>query len=223
MEKETKDISSESNTRRNFLKLSGAIGSSALLYSPFLAMAGKGESPLQKGERSSKDSESEIPDFNPELIGDGLNVLFKTYARMRPYQHKFNDALVKAHIGSVDFAVTNGIADKYVKHSINVMDAILQREKKMIEKTGKDEALNAMFEGTICSVQLYGQINIKKNERSFSCPYKEILAVCEPLNMFSVKRKDICSNYCVPYYTGMGKVMGVEVQMFPGDTCIVRV
>lgn len=72
-------------------------------------------------------------------------------------------------------------------------------------------------------MQLFEEITVKPGERSFPCPYKAILDVCKPLKMFSIEWRDVCSNFCIPAYTGFGKEMGVEIKMTPGETCSARI
>jgi len=236
MEKELEEQHSEkNNTRRDFLKYSSLLGSAALLANPVLAMAageaggmqegGKPEGAAHKPEGIGHGGTGRpvLPNFKPDEIGKALNVLFKTYSHTMPYQHKFNDALIKAWLNCVDFAVSKGEQKEFVEHYITTMKPILQRGKAKMATLGNDAALMTMFEGTMCSVQLFEEITVKPNERSFSCPYKGILEVCKPLKMFSIEWKDVCNNLCVPLYTGFGKEMGVEIKMTPGEICSARI
>lgn len=228
MKKEPEETSyAPSNTRRDFLKYSSLLGSAALLAGPVLARAateaGSPPDAAPQGAGTPGSARPVVPDFNPDEIGKALAVLFKTYSHTMPYQHKFNDALVKAWLTSVDFAVTRGQQKAFVEHYIQTMKPILQFGKRKVAASGPDAALAFMFERTMCSVQLFEEITIKPGERSFPCPYKGILDACMPLKMFSIRWKDVCSNFCIPAYTGFGKEMGVEIRMTPGEICSARI
>jgi hypothetical protein len=232
-EKPKETVPERSNTRRDFLKYSSLLGSAALFAGPVLAKAateagavpeaGRPPEAAPHGAGTPGGSSPVLPDFKPEEIGRALAVLFKTYSHTIPYQHKFNDALVKAWLTSVDFAFTKGEQKAFVEHYIQTMKPILKFGKKKVSASGPDAALAFMFERTMCSVQLYEEITVKPGERSFPCPYKGILDVCKPLKMFSIEWKDVCSNFCIPAYTGFGKEMGVEVKMNPGEICSARI
>ena len=219
-----KEITSESKTRREFLKYSGMLGSAALASSPLFAMAEQTE---EKGKvvaadrdpRPGKGWKPVNVDFKPEEIGKALKVVYKTYSTTRPYQHKFNDALTKSWLNSIDFAISKKQSKEFIDHYINMMMPILLRAKMEIAKYGKDMALTSTFDGTMCSIQLFEEINVKENERTFPCPYVGILEACKPLKMFSIEWKDVCNNLCIPLYTGFGKVMEVEIKITPGEIC----
>lgn len=244
MKKELSETASEKNsTRRDFLKYSGVLGSAAILSNPILAMAageaggmpqGGGQKPegmgagmgggAGTGMGGGKGGERlPLPQFDSEQIGKALKVLFKTYANQRPYQHKFNDALTKSWLNSIDFAVQKGIQKEFITHYINTMMPILHRAKVQIASFGPEVALTTTFDGTMCSIQLFEEITVKPGERSFPCPYVGILEVCKPLKMFSIEWKDVCNNLCIPLYSGFGKEMGVDIKMTPGETCYARI
>lgn len=138
MEKEPKEsVSEKSNTRRDFLKYSSLLGSAALLAGPVLARAatespeaGKPPEAAPQGSGTVGGARPVLPEFKPDEIGKALSVLFKTYAHTIPYQHKFNDALVKAWLTSVDFAAAKGEQKAFVEHYIQTMKPILKFGKK---------------------------------------------------------------------------------------------
>ena len=231
MKKESNEMSSKkNNARRDFLKYSSLLGSVALLSSPVLAMAageagGKPEAAPAKpeGPGSGGAANPAAPSFEPAEIGKAVNVLFKTYSKTIPYQHKFNDALIKSWLNSVDFAVKKGEQKEFIEHYIATMQPVLKMQKKKVDRLGREAALTCMFEGTMCSVQLFEEITIKPNERSFPCPYKDILELCRSIKMFSIEWKDVCNTLCIPLYTGFGKALGVEIKMTPGEICSARI
>jgi hypothetical protein len=225
MEKEPE----KNNARRDFLKYSSLLGSAALLASPVLALAA-GEAggntagaPINPpAAESGGTGKPAVPNFKPEEIGKAVNVLFKNYSKTIPYQHKFNDALVKAWLNSVDYAVSRGEQKEFIAHYIATMKPVLEMQKNKVARLGKETALTCMFEGTMCSVQLFEEITIQPNERIFPCPYKQLLELCRSIKMFTIEWKDVCNSLCVPLYTGFGKELGVEIKMTPGEICSAR-
>ncbi len=157
---------------------------------------------------------------------DGLKVLVKTYSNNEPYLHKFYDALVKIHLRNLDFNVRKGIEADYVEHYANVLTPVIERHiKPAIQKTGnKDFYLWGIFERTSCSYQLYEYIDIKKDERSFPCPYKEILEnIQKYLGTYKIEWKDVCSKWCIPVWEHFAEKAGVKVKAEPGEMCKVNV
>jgi len=165
---------------------------------------------------------------NPFLQRDdieyALKSLYTTYDTTSPYPHKFNETLTKTHLRAVElFIKKKGLANKYVAHYITTMEPLLARIKKHIEKEGGDKGLEGMFEGTTCSYQLFERINIKPGERSFPCPYKEVLGHIDKwLGTFTIKWEDVCNNWCIPTWSGFAKKMGIKVAVQPGDECHVK-
>lgn len=161
-----------------------------------------------------------------EDLSDGLKVLVKTYSNNDPYKHKFYDALVKVHLRNLDFAVRKGLVQEHVDHYTNVLNPVIERHiKPAIEGTGnKDFYLWGIFERTSCSYQLYERIDIKKDERTFPCPYKEILEnIQKYLGTYQIEWKDVCSKWCIPVWEGFAEKAGVKVKAEPGEICKVMV
>ena len=161
-----------------------------------------------------------------EDLSDGLKMLVKTYSNTEPYKHKFYDALVEVHLRNLDFAVRKGLVQGYVDHYAHVLTPIFERHiKPAIKSTGnKDFYLWGIFERTSCSYQLYEKIDIKKDERSFPCPYKEILEnIQKYLGTYQIEWKDVCNKWCIPVWEAFAEKGGVKVKAEPGETCKVMV
>jgi hypothetical protein len=202
-------------TRRDFgketLKWGGALSILAVLNIPEVALAFKNamleDSFLQRDD-----------------IQDALKSLYTTYDTTSPYPHKFNETLTKGHLRAVDFFVKQkGLGKQYVEHYVTTMEPLLARIKKRIEKEGPDKGLEGMFEGTTCSYQLFENINIKPGERSFPCPYKEVLGHIDKwLGTFTITWEDVCNNWCIPTWSGFAEKMEIKVAVQPGDECSIK-
>jgi hypothetical protein len=89
-------------------------------------------------------------------LGQAVALAIRTLKDNIPYQHEMNDALVKMHLNSVQFAKNQGLSKQYVEHDVKAMQPMLQRMKGMIEKSGEKEiALVAIFERTACLYHLH--------------------------------------------------------------------
>ena len=64
-----------------------------------------------------------------KLLGDAVSMAIRTLKDTTPYQHDMNDALVKMHLTSVQFAKNAGVMSDYVAHDIQTMQPMLQRLK----------------------------------------------------------------------------------------------
>jgi hypothetical protein len=107
--------------RRDFFKTSGIV-----LGGSVLTAANVGEAWASPTIGSKKaESKPQMPSdtepavaygqiHNPELLGDAFNAMVQIHAISRPYQHKFNDALVKAHLNYLEFVINNGVDKQYI-------------------------------------------------------------------------------------------------------------
>ena len=158
-------------------------------------------------------------------LDNALRVLIKTYNSTVPYPHKFNDALVKTHLRILDFAVRKGLEKENAEHYVHILGFIIEKYiKKNIPKFGKDILLWAMFERTSCSYQLYEHINIKEEERSFPCPFKEVLEqIQNHMETYVITWDDVCQKWCSLVWHGFAKKAGgINLEIEPGETCKVK-
>jgi len=58
-----------------------------------------------------------------KLLGDAVSMALRTLDDHTPYPHDMNDALVKMHLSSVQFAKDNGRIADYVAHDVKTMTA----------------------------------------------------------------------------------------------------
>jgi hypothetical protein len=162
-----------------------------------------------------------------EDVQDALRALVKTYSNVRPYLHKFNDALVKAHLRNLDFAKKHGLEKDFADHEAQVLGAVFERHiNPAIQKTGqKDMFLWGVFERTSCSYQLYEWINVKPGERTFPCPYKPILdEIDKGLGTYTITWNDVCNKWCKMRWEAFSKKAGdIKFGVQPGETCKVYI
>jgi hypothetical protein len=206
----TKDITGM--TRRSFAKKLTGLGflsCVAAMSSPEAALA------WLDGGFSERDD-----------LADALKSLVKTYNHTKPYPHKFNDALVKARLRQADFAVSKGLEKEFGEHEAHILSPILEgRVKRQVAEMGTDRFLFWNFERTSCSYQLYEHIDIKEKERSFPCPYKDILEeIRRGLGTYKITWNDVCTKLCAPRMEAFAeKAGGVKFTIEPGETCTVKV
>lgn len=213
--------------RREFFKASGAVlGGAVLTAANFSeAWAQPPAAPEGKKPQMPPDAEPAVAYgqvHNPEMLGDALNAVVQIHAISRPYQHKFNDALVKAHLSYLEFLIKNGKDKEYIQFDLAFLRPILQRVKGRAEKAGKDAVLTGMFEGTGCSFLLYEKIYKRPNERLIVCPFREGIAHNKFLKT-TLTIEDVCNKYCIPRWTGHGKACGVEVKVKTGEICSIKI
>jgi hypothetical protein len=164
------------------------------------------------------DLTSESADITP-----AIQMLLQTYTDNMPYPHKFNDALLKSHITTLDFAVKQGLAKELVEHEVASLDPILQMIGSWIPEKGVDRALYGMFEGNSCNYQLFEKIEVCDCERRFQCPYKEMLDIVSVLGTIDLTWEDIHEKWCIPLWKGFATRIGIDIDVIPGETCIVRI
>ena len=152
-----------------------------------------------------------------------LKSFYSTYDSTSPYPHIFSDVLTKYHLIALDFFIIKGVEKEYVEHYVETMQPLLRRIGKSVEQDGPEKGLEGMFEGTTCSYQLFEQINVKPGERSFPCPYKDILELCNKwLRTYNIEWNDVCSKWCTPTWTGFAETMGIKISVSTGDECRVK-
>ena len=170
-------------SRRSFTKKSVLLSCLAALApaTPAMAMFDK----VQKDAFLARDD-----------LGDALKSLYMTYDATYPYDHKFNETLVKDQLRNLQFSGEMSINAEQIDHYIMTNKPILKRIKALVEKEGSEKALASLFDDEPCSYQLFEHINIKVGERSFPCPYKSNLEHGKKwLKTFSIEWSDVCNKW----------------------------
>jgi hypothetical protein len=162
-----------------------------------------------------------------EDLQDALRALVKTYSNTKPYPHKFNDALVKAHLRNLDFAMRHGLEKAFADHEADVLGAVFERHiNPAIQRTGrKDMFLWGIFERTSCGYQLYEWIEVKDGERRVPCPYKPILEqIQKSMGTYKITWNDVCKGWCMPRWEAFSKKAGgIKFKVEPGDMCRIYI
>jgi len=121
--------------------------------------------------------------------------------------------------------VRKGVEKEHAEHYVYVLGPVIERHiKKAIPKFGKDIFLWGIFERTSCSYQLYERIDIKEGERSFPCPFKEILEQIQTnMGTYVITWNDVCQKWCSPVWHGFAKKAGdIKIKVEPGKICKVK-
>jgi len=121
--------------------------------------------------------ESPAADRGPE-VGRILSDLYRTYQMRMPYWHQMNDALIKEHLKTFDFALQRNILPEIVEHDVKSMYEILHERVYWVEQTGDISlALDAVTTPTCFrnltigdGFQWHGDKKV-----SWTSPYKRVL------------------------------------------------
>lgn len=149
-----------------------------------------------------------------KLLGDAVAMAIRTLKDTTPYQHDMNDALVKMHLTSVQFAKNAGVMSDYVAHDIQTMQPMLQRLKGMIEKTGEKEiALAGIFDRTTCLYQLCLDLKSEPGKRSFTFPFSKVLAISRRIGQFDLTDDEVHRQWLKPRIEGYAAVLGVKLDI----------
>jgi len=149
-----------------------------------------------------------------ELLGQAVSMAIRTLKDSAPYQHEMNDALVKMHLTSVQFAKNEGVVRDYVEHDVKTMQPMLQRLKGMIEKTGEKEiALAGIFDRTTCLYQLCLDLKSEPGKRSFTFPYTKVLEIGRRIGQFDLTPQELHETWLKPRILGYADVLGVKLNV----------
>jgi hypothetical protein len=149
-----------------------------------------------------------------KFLGDAVSMALRTLDDNTPYPHDMNDALVKMHLSSVQFAKDNGRIADYVAHDVKTMQPMLQRLKGMIEKTGEKEiALAGIFDRTTCLYQLCLDLKSEPGKRSFTFPYTKVLELSRKSGEFSLTDREVHELWMKPRLKGYAEVLGVTLDI----------
>ena len=233
----------EGLARRDFFKTSGAALGGAVLAAanirgaeaeggpPPMAMGGgmgggmvMPSTPLPQMPADAAPAVKYGQIHDTDILGNAINSLIQTYATDRPYQHKFNGALVKAHLSNIEFLINNGMIKKYIQFDKEFLAPLMMRIKMKVEKAGgtKDDILSAMFEGTECAFQLFEKIYKRPNERLVICPFRAGIAHNAFLGT-KLKIEQVCENFCIPRWSGQAEEGGIKIKVTPGEICSTKI
>ena len=148
------------------------------------------------------------------VLGQAMNMVIKTLNQTLPYQHHVNDALVKAHLGAIQFAKDNDQLEEYVAHDRKMMEPVNFRIRKLIEETGNKElALEAVFDITECHYQLVLETQISPGKRTWVSPFKGNLEACVRIGQMNLTEEEVHNHWTRPRLEAYAEDMGVEFRV----------
>lgn len=149
-----------------------------------------------------------------DMLGRAVAMAIRTLKDSMPYQHEMNDALVKMHLNSVQFAKNKGMLKEYVQHDVKTMMPMLSRMKGIIEKTGNREtALVGMFERTPCLYQLCLDLEVSPGTRRFTFPFSHVLDVSRKIGQFDLTNEEVHEHWLKARLLGYAEAMGVRIHV----------
>lgn len=148
------------------------------------------------------------------VLGQAMSMVIKTLNQTLPYQHHVNDALIKAHLGAIQFAKNNGMLTEYVEHDRKMMEPVNFRMRKLIEETGNKElALEAVFEITECHYQLVLDTKVEPGKRTWVSPFKGNLEACVRMGQMDLTEEEVHNLWNRPRMEAYARDMGVEFRI----------
>lgn len=153
------------------------------------------------------------------MLGQAVALAIRTLKDAMPYQHEMNDALVKMHLNSVQFAKNKGLSQQYVAHDVETMRASLEWARDEIAHSGNRElALAAMFEQAAPQYQLFLDLEVEPGRRRFTFPYSHVLAVARRIGQFDMSDEEVHDIWLKPRLLGYAAILGVTVDISAIDT-----
>ena len=147
-----------------------------------------------------------------EMLGQAVSLAIRTLKDSMPYQHEMNDALVKMHLNSVQFAKNKGLLKEYVAHDVKAMMPMLQRMKSAIERSGdKEIALTGMFERTACFYQLCLDLEAAPGKRTFTFPFNHVLDISRRIGQFDLTNEDMHEHWLKARLLAYAEILGVKI------------
>ena len=142
-------------------------------------------------------------------FGRLLSDLFRTFQMRMPYWHQMNDALIKEHLKTFDYALKHGILPEIVQHDVDSMYEILSERVYWIEQTGDISlALDAVTTPTCFrnltigeGFEWHGPMKV-----SWESPYKRVLEKGWKRNIWTdVTEEKIHTLWTKPRFQGYAK------------------
>jgi hypothetical protein len=152
-------------------------------------------------------------------LGKAVALAIRTLKDGIPYQHEMNDALVKMHLNSLQFAKDQGLTAEYVAHDIALMRPTLARIRASLAAGGDPElALEAIFDRNAALYQLCLDLHAEPGRRSFTFPFTRVLDIARRIGQFDLTRDEVHDSWLKPRILGYAQALGVEVTVSPIGT-----
>jgi hypothetical protein len=149
-----------------------------------------------------------------DLLGKAVALAIRTIKDSVPYQHEMNDALVKMHLTTVQFAKSHGCLQELIAHDVKTMAPMLQRMRGAIEKTGNRElALVGIFDRTPCHYQLCLDTEVSPGKRVFSSPWRLVLEMGRRIGQFDLTEQEVHEIWTKPRLQGYADAIGVKLRV----------
>jgi len=149
-----------------------------------------------------------------ERLGQAVALALRTLKDGIPYQHEMNDALVKMHLNSVQFAKNKGLVKQYVEHDISTMTPVLKSLGAQVAQRGDPEiALQGIFDKTSSFYQLCLDLEVSPGQRRFIFPYSHVLAISRRIGQFDLTDAELHEIWLKPRLEGYGHVIGVPLEV----------
>ena len=169
--------------------------------------------PAPKGSPDKRAASSGFEGREEEL-GTAISMVLKTLSMTQPYPHETNDALIKSHLNTIQFAKNHGMLKELIEHDVKTMSPILARVGKMVQKTGNEEfALAALCERTGCHYQLVLDTKIEPGKRTWVSPYRRVLAASTRVGQHDLTEQEIHEVWVKPRIEAYAKTMGVNIRV----------
>ena len=183
-----------------------------------------GPPPVVKAESGSGRPNPTLAMISPiqgreEEFGQAVNVALKTMTDTMPYQHYFNDALVKSHLSHIQFAKNHGLLDEMISEDQKSMSPMLGRIRGKVEETGNTElGMIAMFDRTSCFYQMLSEWDSEPGMRRYKEPFGYVLEMGKRIGQFDLTVEEIHQIYTKPRYYGYAGQLGLKLDVTDIDT-----
>ena len=149
-----------------------------------------------------------------EELGKAVALALRTLKDGIPYQHEMNDALVKMHLNSLQFAKDQGLTAEYVAHDIALMRAPLERVRSQISAVGDRElALEAIFDRNTVLYQLCLDMQASPGRRVFTFPFTKVLDIARRIGQFDLTSEEVHEIWLKPRLLGYAAILGVGLSV----------
>ncbi|MFM8584814.1 MAG: hypothetical protein ACKOBU_00045 [Gammaproteobacteria bacterium] len=149
-----------------------------------------------------------------EELGKAIGLAIRTLKDAMPYQHEMNDALVKMHLNSVQFAKNAGLSQQYVEHDVRCMTPTLRRIRAEMAAKGDPElALSGVFDRTSAFYQLCLDLEESPGLRRFTFPFSTVLAISRKIGQFDMTDAEVHDIWLRPRLMGYAQELGVRFEV----------
>jgi len=149
-----------------------------------------------------------------EEFGRAVNVVLKTMSDSMPYQHYFNDALVKAYLSHIQFAKDHGLIEDMIAKDQETMSPMLGRISVKIQETGNTElGMLAIFDRTSCFYQMLDEWESEPGMRRYREPFGYVLEISKRIGQFDMTVEEIHDIYTKPRYHGYASQLGLSLDV----------